>query len=95
LRIGGYGCRPRPWPSDLEATLAGNVTPPGTALPIASATLTIAGQKLTAPAPGGAKEIVVRTRIAAGRTQLQAWFQDAVGQDLCGAYYVKVTRRDP
>jgi arylsulfatase len=94
-RPGNYEFALRRWPFDLEAALAGNVTPPGTALPIASATLTIAGQKLTAPAPDGAKEIVVRTRIAAGRTQLQAWFQDAAGQDLCGAYYVKVTRRDP
>jgi arylsulfatase A-like enzyme len=91
-RPGEYEFALRRWPFDLDADLAGNITPPGKALPIAAAQLTIAGQQLTAPAPAHAKEVVLRTRLPAGRTQLRAWFQDAAGQDLCGAFYVKVTR---
>ena len=93
-RTGDYTFALRRWPFDRDAPLAGNITPPGKALPIASATLTVAGQKLTAPAEPQAKEVVFRTRLPAGRTPVQAWFQDAAGTDLCGAYYVKVTRLD-
>ena len=93
-RAGDYEIVLRRWPFDLDAPLAGNVTPPGKALPIAAAQLTVAGQTHRAPAAPGALEVVFRLKLPAGRTQLQAWFQDAAAADLCGAYFVRVTRRD-
>ena len=94
-RAGDYEIALRRWPFDLDAALDGNITPPGKALPISSAKLTVAGQQLSAPAAAHVKEVVFRASLPAGRTQLQAWFQDADGRDLCGAYFAKVTRRAP
>ncbi len=94
-RAGDYDIELRRWPFDLAAPLGGNVTPPGKALPIASAQLTVAGQThRVAPKPGdlGAR---FRLRLPAGRTTLQAWFQDAAGADLSGAYFAQVSYRAP
>ncbi len=67
--------------------------PEGKAFPIAGATLEIAGQRQTAKAKQGDASIVFRANLKAGtRTHLQGWFQDAAGNDLCGAYYARVTR---
>jgi arylsulfatase len=93
-RAGDYEIALRRWPFDLDAPLDGNITPPGKALPIAAAKLTVAGRQLTTPAAARAREVVFRTSLPVGRTQLQAWFQDADGRDVCGAFFVKVTRRD-
>ncbi len=32
-------------------------------------------------------------RLPAGKTKLKAWFADADGRDLCGAFYVTVVRK--
>jgi hypothetical protein len=32
-------------------------------------------------------------KLPAGRTTLKAWFQDGNRQDLCGAFFVTVTRK--
>jgi len=39
--------------------------------------------------------VVLRTRLAPGPTQLRAWFIDATGRDLCGAFYTDVRRLGP
>jgi hypothetical protein len=39
-----------------------------------------------------AKEIVLRLPLKEGRTELQAWFQDAAGADVCGVYFLYVRR---
>ncbi len=93
-RPGDYEFALRRWPSDLEAPIDGNIAPPGKALPIAAAKLTIADQQVSAPVAAHANEVILRAKLSAGRTQLQAWFLDAGGQDLCGAYFVKITRRE-
>jgi hypothetical protein len=31
--------------------------------------------------------------LPAGRTKLKAWFADAEGKDLCGAFFVTVERK--
>lgn len=65
----------------------------GKALPIAAARLHIGKQDLTAKSPGShAQAITFRVKLAAGKTKLHAWFQDAAGQDVCGAYYARVHR---
>ncbi|MBI5772500.1 MAG: arylsulfatase [Verrucomicrobia bacterium] len=91
-RAGEYEIVLRRWPFDLDAALDGNITPPGKALPIAAAKLAIAGQELTAKAVAGAREAVFRVKLPKGRAQFHAWFQDAEGRDLSGAFFVKVTR---
>ena len=57
--------------------------------------LTVAGQEFSAKTAPGTKEVVFRAKLPKGRTQLQAWFQDAVGQDLCGAFYVRANCIEP
>jgi arylsulfatase len=94
-RAGDYEIALRRWPFDLDAALDGNVSPPGKALPIAAASVSVAGKQLSARAAAGAREIVLRATLAAGHTQLHAWFQDAEGHDLCGVYFAKVTRVGP
>lgn len=83
------------WPENLalalDATPAG--TPGAKAMPVAGARVTIAGLQLTARAEPGARAVTLRATLPAGRTQLRAWFQDKAGEDLCGAFYVRVTRR--
>jgi arylsulfatase A-like enzyme len=65
----------------------------GKALPIAQARLRVASHDLTAKSSGAdARSISFRVRLAAGKTRLHGWFQDAAGQDLSGAFYARVKR---
>lgn len=91
-RAGEYEIAVRRWPFDIDAPLAEKLPGPGKALPIAAAKLVIAGKEQTAEAPAGAKEVTFRVPLPQGRTQLHSWFQGSAGDDLCGAFYVKVTR---
>lgn len=91
-RGGEFEVTLRRWPFDVDVSLDGNLIPPGKALPIATAKLAVTGRELSAKASAGAKEIVFRVKLPTGRTQLHAWFQDAEGRDLCGAYFVKAER---
>ncbi len=79
------------WPFDLGATLSGNITPPGKALPVAEAKLKVAGKELAEAVMGEARTAIFKVNLPQGRTQLQAWFRDATGTDLCGAFFVRVT----
>lgn len=91
-RAGTYEFALRRWPFDNPAPLDGNVTPPGLAMPVARARITIAGREHSCDVAPGASAAVIRAALPAGRTQLHAWFEDAAHRDLCGAYYAKVTR---
>ena len=94
-RAGDYAVELRRWPPDLDLALTSPEGAASRALPIAAARLAVAGQEVSAPAPAGAKAVSFRVTLPAGRTRLQAWFQDAAGQDLCGAYYATVTALEP
>jgi hypothetical protein len=64
----------------------------GKALPIASAKVSVAGVEFAAKSPGkDAREVVLTGNLPKGKTTLRAWFQDADGKDLCGAFYATVT----
>ncbi|MGB8170911.1 MAG: sulfatase-like hydrolase/transferase, partial [Chthoniobacteraceae bacterium] len=91
-RAGEYLITLRRWPFDTDAALDGNVKPPGKALPIAAAKLSIAGLEQQASVRAGDREVVFNVSLPAGRTQLRGWFQDAAGVDLCGAYFAQVFR---
>jgi arylsulfatase A-like enzyme len=90
------------WPREADARLAGSVPaykgvdgsfPAGKALPIAKARLRIGGFDATTPVSALDKEAVFETRLKTGKTQLQTWFYDAQGRELCGAFYVEVLRK--
>jgi len=101
-RDGEYEIALRRWPAERDLPLnvgcpekqmtAGSL-PAGKALPIARARLTIAGQDLSAKTAAADKAAMFRVSLKGGtKTQLHAWFQDAAGADLCGAYYAYVRR---
>lgn len=102
-RDGEYEIELRRWPREANAALADGqpafrgaygTLAEGKALPIAKARLTVAGETAEGEAAAGRKKVTFRRRLTKGRTQMQGWFQDAEGRDLCGAYfaYVRVCR---
>lgn len=60
---------------------------------IARGTLEIADGRQNAPADPKATGVTIRVKLPAGRTRLKAWFSDAAGMDLCGAFFVTVAKR--
>jgi arylsulfatase len=92
MKAGDYDITLRRWPEELNLPLSAPEPKGGKALPIAAASLTVAGQTLSAKAADPqATTITIRATLPAGRTQLHGWFQDAQGKDLCGAFYADVT----
>lgn len=101
-RSGDYEIRLSRWPAELAIPLnagreaqkmtAGSL-PPGKALPIAGARLTVAGQSLSSDTKPADTAAPFRVKLTAGtRTKLHGWFVDAQGADLCGAFYAQVKR---
>jgi arylsulfatase A-like enzyme len=100
-RPGDYTFELRRWPTESQLRLddgceATRVTDgrfvAGVPLPIAAARLRIAQHDLRAtPDPDG-RAVRFEVPLAAGPVELQTWFLDAAGAEICGAYYVTVTR---
>ncbi|MFO0866346.1 MAG: arylsulfatase [Gemmataceae bacterium] len=92
---GAYEIHLRRWPVELNLPL--NSAPArkdAKSLPIAAGKLTLLGKEGAAMAMGkDAREIVIRIDLPKGEGRLQAWFQDAQGQDLCGAFYATVEKK--
>ncbi|MFO0801380.1 MAG: arylsulfatase [Gemmataceae bacterium] len=93
----------RRWPAQTKAALGDNYEPVGAAgakakaktatFPtIARGTVEIAGARRGGPADPKATGMSVRLTLPAGRTRLKAWFSDAAGTDLCGAFFVTVRK---
>jgi arylsulfatase len=101
---GEYEIRLRRWPAEADAALDAGVPafkavdgqlPAGKALPVAAARLKVGDFDRTLPAPAGAKEVVFTVPLkATAKTQMQTWLRDAAGNDLCGAYYAYVKRKN-
>lgn len=103
---GDYQFTLRRWPEQTRAALGDkyDVSPKSpsnkpnvktVAFPmIARASVQIAGAQATVPADpkSTAAEVVVRN-LPRGKTTLKAWFLDADNKDLCGAFFVTVSRR--
>ncbi|MBI5685499.1 MAG: arylsulfatase [Verrucomicrobia bacterium] len=104
-RDGVYRISLRRWPHEAKAPLTAAVPaykcvdgsfPEGKALPIGKARVRLGGFDATTPVGATDKEAVFEARLKAGKTQLQTWFYDAQGRELCGAFYVEVLRKsDP
>jgi arylsulfatase len=94
---GEYEIALRRWPRELNLPLnAGRPDTKSVALPVASAKIAIQGQTQAARSPAkDAREIVVRVTLQRGTAEMQAWFQDAAGNDLAGAFYAYVRRVTP
>jgi arylsulfatase len=90
---GEYEVALRRWPKELDLPLTAKPDDQAKAFPIAAARLTVGSQTATAKAAAGAKEVVLRVKLTKGKTHLHAWFQDADGKDLCGAFYAWVQKR--
>jgi arylsulfatase len=67
--------------------------PQGKALPIAGAKLQAAGQELSVKTGVADKAAVFRIKLRkTSKMNLHAWFVDAGGNDICGAFYASVKR---
>lgn len=76
-----------------EQKMTFGTLPAGKALPIAGARLVVAGQEFSAKTAAEDRGASFRVRLQRGpKTQLHGWFQDAAGEDLCGAFYALVRR---
>ncbi len=105
-RPGDYEITLRRWPRETKAALGAKYdadpklaaiggktyAPPSKTFPIAAGRVRVAGKEASAKTAPTEQEVTVRVALPAGRTTLQAWFQDADGHDLCGAFYVYVRR---
>jgi arylsulfatase A-like enzyme len=99
---GAYEVSLRRWPVEADAsicaglpevTLADGKLPAGKALPVASARLKVGAQDVRMPVTPQDKAVTFTVELKPGDTEIQTWFLDASGQELCGAYYVAVARR--
>lgn len=101
-RDGAYEIRLYRWPPEADAPLAAGLPayqgvdgdfPAGLALPIAKARLKLGPLDLTKPVDADDRTVTFAGQLPRGRTQLQTWFYDPAGQELCGAFYVEVLRK--
>lgn len=60
---------------------------------IATAKLEVAGVKAEAKADPKAQSATLTAKLPKGKATLKAWFSDADGKDLCGAFFVTVTKK--
>ncbi len=104
-QAGAYEFTLRRWPEQTKAAL-GDKYEPSAKSPankqkvktvgfpaIAAAKIDIAGVKASAKADPKATGATLTATLPAGRTTLKAWFADADGKDLCGAFFVTVRRK--
>jgi arylsulfatase len=102
-RDGDYEIALSRWPFSMnlpltaareEQKMTAGSLPAGKSLPIAGAQLRIAGRRMSVKSAPDDKTAVFRARLPGGvKTDLHAWFQDAAGADLSGAFYARVRRR--
>ncbi len=84
------------WPAEADVALDAPLNGPsgqGKALPIARARLKIGGFDESRSVASGDKSLTFTISLKAGKTQLQTWFYDKDGGELCGAYYARVYRK--
>ena len=101
-RGGEYEFSLRRWPQEVGVPITSGVPeyqavdgeyPPGVALPVTEARLHVADFDQRKPVHSDDQAVVYTVSLKAGRTQLQTWFYDAEGKEICGAYYVYVQRK--
>lgn len=102
-RPGRYEIELRRWPfhtdkplgsTGPEQTIYGRPLPEGKPVSIAAARLEIAGQSHANEAAAGQKGARFEVELQAGKTTMHGWFADREGNDLCGAFYARVERKE-
>lgn len=102
-RAGEYVFELRRWPREANAALsaglpptqlADGLLPAGIALPIAKARLRLGEFDQTIDLAAADSFASFRVPVKKGRGQLQTWFLDATGHEICGAYYVEARRKE-
>jgi arylsulfatase len=100
-RAGEYEFELRRWPRERNAPLSAGLPPlkiadgefpAGASLPIAQARLKIAGFDRTVNIAASDVSANFALPLPAGPAELQTWFCDEAAREICGAYYVYVTR---
>jgi len=106
-KAGEYEIVLRRWPRESKAALGAKYdaegelariggrtyAPPSKVFPtIAGAKVRVAGKEASAKAAATDQEVALRLALPAGKTTLQAWFHDADGNGLCGAFFAYVRR---
>jgi len=88
----------RRWPPELDQPITAAVPvdqdePAGSGITATEARLKIAGFDETKPVPAGAAEVKFTLPLKSGKTRLQAWFVNGLGNGIThGVYYVCVKR---
>jgi arylsulfatase A-like enzyme len=99
---GRYEFSLRRWPVEADAAITAGLPevkvtdgtlPAGKALPVASARLQVGTHDERKSVSPQDKRVSFTAELPAGNTEIRTWFLDADGKELCGAYYVTVTRR--
>ncbi len=104
-RAGEYEFELRRWPKEADTPIAGKTDitftdtytygrkKEGTALAITEARVQIQGSDQRKAVGPEDKACVFKLRLNKGPAKLRTWFYDKEGKQLCGAYYVYVTRK--
>ncbi len=96
-RPGQYDFRLRRWPEDVDVPVSASLPahdgedgdyPPGVALPIAAARMSVGSHSVETKLGASDREARFVVKLPAGRTTLQTWWLDSNQQEICGAYYV-------
>ena len=102
-RTGQYEIALRRWPTeaDLPITAAApeykavdGVYLPGDAFPVTGAKLNVGGFEETKPVNSAAREITFDVSLKRGPLDLKTALLDAKANEICGAYYVYIGRKD-
>ena len=101
-KAGRYVFEVRRWPRESGLKLADGVDATkvtdgeyieGQALPIASARMQIGTKESTGTPDPSLQSVTFQFDLESGETEMQTWLLDEQGNEICGAYYVYVTRR--
>jgi arylsulfatase A-like enzyme len=102
---GDYEFTLRRWPEQTRVALGGKHEPSAKSpankaklktvgfQTIAAAKINVADVQASSPADPKATGATLTATLPAGRTKLKAWFADADGKDLCGAFFVTVRKK--
>jgi hypothetical protein len=100
-RDGTYEFTLRRWPEEADLPLAApspeirvtdGVLPAGIGLPIGRVRLKIGGREAAAMVGPQDKAVTFTRKLSRGPAELETWFYDHSGAELCGAYFVTVRR---
>jgi hypothetical protein len=101
-RASEYAFELRRWPADADLSLSAaslefrgedGTYPAGAALPIAKARLKIGDFDQTVAVDTDDKGVAFQLSLKRGPADLETWFYDQDGKELCGAYFVYVERK--